>query len=42
VAAEDASFKDMVALKGKPDIGDQINKKISGIGSAPHTRPFPG
>jgi len=23
-----ASFKDMIALKGKPDIGDQINKKI--------------
>ena len=23
-----ASFKDMVALKGKPDISDQINKKI--------------
>src|SRR5208283_987024 len=23
-----ASFKDMLALKGKPDIGDQINKKI--------------
>src|SRR6266852_6132349 len=23
-----ASFRDMVALKGKPDIGDQINKKI--------------
>jgi type I restriction enzyme M protein len=23
-----ASFKEMVALKGKPDIGDQINKKI--------------
>jgi type I restriction enzyme M protein len=23
-----ASFKDMVALKGKPDIGDQLNKKI--------------
>src|SRR5450755_4199944 len=23
-----ASFEDMVALKGKPDIGDQINKKI--------------
>jgi len=23
-----ASFKDMVKLKGKPDIGDQINKKI--------------
>ncbi|MDD2465744.1 MAG: type I restriction-modification system subunit M [Desulfobulbus sp.] len=25
-----ASFQDMVALKGKPDIGDQINKKIIG------------
>ena len=25
---EGASFKDMVALKGKPDIGDQINKRI--------------
>ncbi len=25
---EGASFKDMVALKGKGDIGDQINKKI--------------
>ncbi|MGO9017171.1 MAG: type I restriction-modification system subunit M [Syntrophobacteraceae bacterium] len=25
---EGASFNDMVALKGKPDIGDQINKKI--------------
>ena len=23
-----ASFKDMIALKGKTDIGDQINKKI--------------
>jgi type I restriction enzyme M protein len=23
-----SSFKDMMALKGKPDIGDQINKKI--------------
>jgi type I restriction enzyme M protein len=23
-----ASFKDMAALRGKPDIGDQINKKI--------------
>jgi len=23
-----AGFKDMVALKGKPDIGDEINKKI--------------
>jgi type I restriction enzyme M protein len=27
---EGASFSDMVALKGKPDIGDQINKKIVG------------
>jgi type I restriction enzyme M protein len=25
-----ASFLDMVALKGKPDLGDQINKKIIG------------
>ncbi len=25
---EGASFKDMVALKGKTDIGDQINKKV--------------
>lgn len=25
-----SSLKDMVALKGKPDIGDQINKKIIG------------
>jgi len=25
-----ATFADMVALKGKPDIGDQINKKIIG------------
>src|ERR1700755_1116619 len=25
---EGASFKDMVTFKGKPDIGDQINKKI--------------
>ena len=25
-----ASFADMIALKGKPDIGDQINKKILG------------
>src|SRR4029079_11020245 len=25
-----ASFADMVALKGKPDIGDQINKKVLG------------
>ncbi|HJW80743.1 MAG TPA: type I restriction-modification system subunit M N-terminal domain-containing protein, partial [Acidiferrobacterales bacterium] len=30
-----ASFKDLVALKGKPDIGDQMNKKILGpIGKA--------
>ena len=27
---EGSSFRDMVALKGKPDIGDQINKKIIG------------
>jgi type I restriction enzyme M protein len=27
---EGANFKDMVALKGKTDIGDQINKKIIG------------
>ncbi|MGH9754771.1 MAG: N-6 DNA methylase [Blastocatellia bacterium] len=27
---EGAGFKDMVALKGKTDIGDQINKKIIG------------
>ncbi|AHX12003.1 type I restriction-modification protein subunit M [Dyella jiangningensis] len=27
---EGASFADMVALKGKSDIGDQINKKITG------------
>ena len=27
---EGASFVDMVALKGKPDIGDQINKRIFG------------
>jgi type I restriction enzyme M protein len=25
---EGCSFKDMIQLKGKPDIGDQINKKI--------------
>src|SRR2546426_4520986 len=28
IIPEGASFKDMIALKGKPDIGDQINKKI--------------
>ncbi|MBV5338209.1 MAG: type I restriction-modification system subunit M [Deltaproteobacteria bacterium] len=27
---EGSSFSDMIALKGKPDIGDQINKKIIG------------
>ena len=27
---EGASFKDMIALKGKPTIGDDINKKIIG------------
>ena len=30
IIPEGASFKDMVALKGKSDIGDQINKKIIG------------
>src|ERR1700686_5303938 len=30
VIPEGASFKDMVALKGKSDIGEQINKKIVG------------
>jgi type I restriction enzyme M protein len=28
IIPQGASFKDMVALKGTPDIGDQINKKI--------------
>src|SRR5262249_7830983 len=28
IIPEGASFKGMVALKGKPDIGDQINKQI--------------
>ena len=28
IIPEGASFKGMVALKGKPDVGDQINKKI--------------
>src|SRR5438093_1700439 len=28
IIPDGASFKDLVALKGKPDIGDQINKKI--------------
>src|SRR3954470_3119147 len=30
IIPDGASFVDMVALKGKPDIGDQINKKILG------------
>ena len=30
VIPDGASFADMVALKGKPDIGDQINKRILG------------
>ena len=30
IIPDGASFKDMVALKGKTDIGDQINKKIVG------------
>ncbi len=30
IIPEGASFKDMVALKGKSDIGDRINKKIVG------------
>jgi len=30
IVPKGASFKDMVALKGKSDIGDQINKKIVG------------
>jgi len=30
VVPDGASFADMVALKGKPDIGDQINKRIFG------------
>ena len=39
---EGASFKDMVALKGKPTIGDDINKKILGpIGTANKISDFP-
>ena len=30
VIPKGASFADMIALKGKPDIGDDINKKILG------------
>jgi type I restriction enzyme M protein len=37
-----ASFADMVALKGKPDIGDQINKKILGpLAQANHLSDMP-
>src|SRR5512138_3750100 len=37
-----ASFKDMVALKGKSDIGDQINKKIiAPLASANKLSDFP-
>src|SRR5436189_5518053 len=37
-----AAFKDMVALKGKPDIGDQINKKIiAPLASANKLSDFP-
>src|SRR5258708_39578404 len=36
-----ASFKDMVALKGKSDIGDQINKKII-AGQCQQALRFPG
>lgn len=37
-----ASFKDMVTLKGKPDIGDQINKKIiAPLASANKLSDFP-
>lgn len=28
IIPQGANFRDMVALKGKPDIGNQINKKI--------------
>ncbi len=37
-----ASFADMVAMKGKPDIGDQINKKILGpLAQANHLADMP-
>jgi type I restriction enzyme M protein len=37
-----ANFTDMVALKGKPDIGDQINKKILGpLAQANHLSDMP-
>ena len=31
---EGCSFKDLIKLKGKPDIGDQINKKITELSKA--------
>ena len=34
-----ASFKDMVALKGKSDIGDKINKRSSGRWPMPTSCP---
>jgi type I restriction enzyme M protein len=37
-----SSFQDMVALKGKPDIGDQVNKKIiSPLAAANHLSDMP-
>src|SRR5262249_62360575 len=42
IIPEGASFKDMVALKGKPDIGDQINKKsIAPLANANMLSDFP-
>jgi type I restriction enzyme M protein len=39
---EGASFRDLVALKGKPDIGDKINKKIIGpLAAANRLSDFP-
>jgi type I restriction enzyme M protein len=39
---EGASFNDMVALKGKADIGDQVNKKNVGpLASANHLSNMP-
>ena len=36
---EGASFRDLAALKGKSDIGDQINKKIIGPEPTPTNTP---
>src|SRR3982750_1851497 len=42
IVPEGASFKDMVALKGKTTIGDDINKKIlNPIGEANKIADFP-